>query len=497
MSNCKQGIFSLCVIIFLAVFAVSTILTFAENAEARSFDLQHSTDNNIIEQRQQAEFTINITNLQNYSDTFKTSIDDSLWVVSSNPLYAYQTQYGFSVNSKESSSFRLFLKPISNLSYGVYRVRFYIESRNTGESQDNELFVIMKPNASFVAGYLPAVRATVDITDESRVDPRKPVVISINLDNQNPLNIPDLRISVRTLNSKIIDEEIQTQLSPLEQKTEKITIKLNPLQEPVKDLLEINLLRGSEILKTFKKEFEIVQYSDVEKTKEIKKNFLRTKTTIIIRNNANTANISEIREATSFFRNFFIKSIPDNYKISENEKAFVVWKIDLKPEESTRIEIVEDYRFFTLAVMIVVTAIILYFVLRSPIVVKKEASISSTKDGGISELKILIYIRNRTGNQIKNVRIVDKVNVIAELKDEFVMGTLKPTKVTKHEKKGTMLEWDISVLEGYEERIISYRIKSKLSILGFFNLPPVMLKYRKKNGKEAVVFSNKVRAVNT
>ncbi len=477
------------------LFASILIFFFALTAEAKSFSAEYKTDNNIIELSQQAAFTVNITNFQNFSDKFRISIDDDIWAVSSDPLYAYQTQFGISIEDKESSSFKLFLKPTSNLSYGVYRVRTRIESRNTAEMQNDELYVIIKPNASFVAGYLPAVRVIVETTDNGKIDPRKPIVFSINLDNQNPLNIPNLKITVRTLNSNLISKELDSQLGPLEQRTEQVTVNLNPLEHPAKDVVEIRVMRDGEILKTFKENIEIISYSQVDKTKNIEKKFLRTETTIIVKNNANIVNNSHITEETNFFSNFFIKSVPEYEKTSEGGKSFLAWKLDLKPNEELKISVVEDYRLFVLVVFIIIISTVLYFLLRSPIVIRKDASITETEQGGISELKILIYIKNRTGKQIRSVKIVDKVHTIAEIRDEFVVGTLKPTKVLKHDKKGTIIEWEIPVLEGYEERIISYKIKSKLSILGFFNLPPAMLKYKTKTGREIAIFSNKVRAV--
>jgi len=75
------------------------------------------------------------------------------------------------------------------------------------------------------------------------------------------------------------------------------------------------------------------------------------------------------------------------------------------------------------------------------------------------------------------VKIVDVVPSIAEVRKEFAEGTLKPSSILKHSSKGTILKWDIPELAPGEERLISYDIKSKLSIIGSFSLPRAKIKF--------------------
>ena len=46
-------------------------------------------------------------------------------------------------------------------------------------------------------------------------------------------------------------------------------------------------------------------------------------------------------------------------------------------------------------------------------------------------------------------------------------------------------------IEPFEESIISYRLKSKIAIVGGFSLPPAKIKFQTYQGKERVVRSNK------
>ena len=51
--------------------------------------------------------------------------------------------------------------------------------------------------------------------------------------------------------------------------------------------------------------------------------------------------------------------------------------------------------------------------------------------------------------------------------------------------------WNLPTVEPYEERIITYKIKSKLSIVGGLTLPAAYLKYKPRNGREQIILSNK------
>lgn len=122
-------------------------------------------------------------------------------------------------------------------------------------------------------------------------------------------------------------------------------------------------------------------------------------------------------------------------------------------------------------------------------IITKTSSSVSMKEGGISDFKVVMHVKNRTKKAVNNIRIIDKVPKIANVIEEFDVGILKPSKIIKHEKKGTLLKWVIESLDASDEVIISYRIKSRLSILGQFVLPRSVGRYT-KNGKERITYSN-------
>jgi len=142
-------------------------------------------------------------------------------------------------------------------------------------------------------------------------------------------------------------------------------------------------------------------------------------------------------------------------------------------------------------IIALIVMVVLYYRLRSPIVIVKDVSKVLAKEGGIAGLKIIIHLKNRSERTLENIKIVDKIPTIAEVERDFEVGTLRPTAITKG-RSAISISWDLAALEPYEERLITYHVKSRLSVLGGFNLQHAVVKYVTKKGKEVIVTSNKV-----
>jgi hypothetical protein len=70
-----------------------------------------------------------------------------------------------------------------------------------------------------------------------------------------------------------------------------------------------------------------------------------------------------------------------------------------------------------------------------------------------------------------------------ELQKEFDIGTIQPIKMIADEKGATLLRWEIPEIEPYEERIISYKVKARLKVLGNFSLPPALAKFKSRSAE--------------
>ena len=139
----------------------------------------------------------------------------------------------------------------------------------------------------------------------------------------------------------------------------------------------------------------------------------------------------------------------------------------------------------------IIVAIVLYFVFRSPLVVRKSVANVAMSEGGISQIKVVVRVKNRASKPIADIEVMDNVPHIADVQRELEIGSIQPHAILKHPKKGLMIRWNVENLEAGEERVLSYKMKSRLSILGEFNLQAATA--RAKVGNKVIISnSNRV-----
>lgn len=90
-------------------------------------------------------------------------------------------------------------------------------------------------------------------------------------------------------------------------------------------------------------------------------------------------------------------------------------------------------------------------------------------------------MKNRSGRNLKNIKVMDRLPRLSGIDEEFGAQTPEP-KIVRHAREGFILDWNIS-LEPGDERIFSYTIKSKLPIVGTLELKPLVAEL--SNGKRA------------
>ncbi len=104
-------------------------------------------------------------------------------------------------------------------------------------------------------------------------------------------------------------------------------------------------------------------------------------------------------------------------------------------------------------------------------------------------MKVMINIHNRGKTTVKEIEVLDRIPNIADLQGDISIGTLRPIKIKKHDQKGTILKWVIDELGPGDERVITYKIKSHLPIIGEFKLAQAVGSYN-VNRKKQIIHSN-------
>ena len=323
------------------------------------------------------------------------------------------------------------------------------------------------------------------------LDPRTAVPLRLQLKNRNPLNITGLTIKV---SSPHFDAEEITNLGPLSEKTRDITgLTLHPLTAPGEADVIIQLIYAENVIGQVTKNYKIKEYTQIKQDVKERSFFFKNTKDVVITNNGNVKNTAVVSVPTSLIKSLFVSATLPYQTIVKDGERVLLWNIPLSSDESATFTYTENYRILILLVLLALAGGISYFILRSPVVSIKEA-VAIAHPEGISDIKVRIFIKNRSSRIIQGIRVTDKVPSLAEVVKSDSMGTIAPTKVAVSEKQGTLLRWDLEVLEPYEERVITYKIKSKLKIIGRMKLPNAKIHYV-HNSKERVVYSNNIELI--
>ena len=471
----KRAFFLLVVVSMLTISFASALSEFSVNYEA--------VKDNVV-YMEPAEFYVSITNNQGFNDQFKISFGiNPKWSIQIiPPKNSYLT-----INKGETKKIKVLIMAVSEMPPSLYRIPVIVKSLKTNLSEKTYAPIYLK-SGILTGNYPSTVTANVNIPD--KIDPRETIRIMVDLRNRNMLNITEMKIK---LSSIVINHETETSLGPLEEKTIIVTYSFDPMEPPKKDTVTLNLYVNGESIRTIENiPVEIIAYSDIVESSELKKSFLKTEEKITYTNNGNIKKQETLKIEMGFFKDIVTSTNPKTYVLKENGKRYRALDVDLKPGAKAEVIVVKSFRPLVLIITITIVLLALYFIFRSDVVVRKQAVVLDTKEGGITEMKVIMNLRNRTAKQIKNVAIIDNVPNIADIQKEFQIGTLKPTKIVMHERKGNLIKWNIELLEKYEERIITYKVRSKLSILGNFKLPPAVIKYENQKGKDTITHSNSV-----
>jgi hypothetical protein len=443
---------------------------------AQEFAAELSPSQQVIRQDQLAYYEITI--FHNYAgiEFFEVYSPEVLWDIrTKDPLH---------VPPGKPFKTALTIQPL-NINPGLYGVPIHV--KRTGSNQVRKAILYMEVTGSpSTITYLPAVRGTAEIP--AFVDPREDITITVYLENQNRRNLSELSVKVR---GDVINQDFTASLGPLERKTFTFVTRIDPQTPPQQDSLAVSVI-ATEKDKGFQfdlppVDFAVKSYGQLVPTTEVIKSFLKRKRIITLTNNANIVLQEPFAFPVPWYARVFTSSSP---KAARVENGALVWDIALNMGHTAELRVTTNY--IPLAVMIIIAAIItiIYYVFRSPLVIRKSSSVLSTREGGISELKILLELKNRSGKPIHQASIVDLVPRIAEMLKDHEIGTIAPSKVVRHDNKGTIVKYEVGEIMPYEERVISYKVKSTLSILGGVSLPVAVARFNTHMGKERTTQSN-------
>ncbi|MBW2991310.1 hypothetical protein KY348_06445 [Candidatus Woesearchaeota archaeon] len=470
----------------LFTLTIALVLILITASQALAFTYFVTPINNTITKQEIARFELIIRNTADFDDFFTISTRDVNWIVNAEPGSGV-------VTAGQDAEFVVELRPKPLLREGLtYIIPIKIKSEKTGfHFEEKEKFAVYVVSPDQKPGvYVPTVTPTIYI--DQVVDPRQKVAVRLNLRNRNLRDLDGLKV---VISGEILYKEYTTHLLPLEEKFNEILFEVDPFVEAGTKTLTLTLFFEDKKIAESSTQYEVQGYLDMQETSTKKSFLFRTRESITIYNKGNEKGVAEKSFRINFFKRLFTSFSPSPVKEGGTDgKTYYVIRQELSSEEHLDIEIITNYRLLVLIIILIIVGVVLYYTLRSPIVIIKSAEPLGRTKEGVSEIKISLYLKNRSRRPITNLRVVDTVPRIAEIEKKTRLGSMEPVNIGKS-RRGTVAKWELDVLEPYEERIITYRVKSKLQLVGGIRLPSAKAKFDARKGKERVTYSNNVNLV--
>jgi hypothetical protein len=469
-------------IFFLAVLCI--------NAASANFVVRVSSEKNNILPWEEASFVLSVQNKGKEADTLIYTYPDQIeWSLITDPVYVERA-----IHPNETLKTLIRAKPTSeNIFPRQYNLEVSIASKQAGWSDTATLSVFIKDKR--YVEYMPNVNVVVVLPES--LDPRNNATLSVGLKNLIPLNLSDYTIEILSEVNPENNKKVALPLASLGTAEERFTLKYDDLQEPMTDHITILASIPS---KNFSadpiiKEVRILPYSKVNQEVSVEESFLKKVTAVSFYNDGNVAANAPYKVRTSFLHGIFTSSEPTKptYAVESGSK-YLVWDNLVRPRQTTKITITTNYMPLFVWSIVLLLLCVLYFLLRSPVVIMKETKSlgKGSAEDGISRLKVLLHIKNRTGRVISDIVLIDRVPHIGTVEKEYAVGTLQPTSIARHDSKSTIIKWQFESLEPYEERIITYIIDAKLLIIGNMTLSHATIRYKNRRGSISKTNSNGV-----
>jgi hypothetical protein len=226
-------------------------------------------------------------------------------------------------------------------------------------------------------------------------------------------------------------------------------------------------------------------------TKNVKWGFFTQTVEITAKNEGNVPSKSFFVTETIpiFMKVFFIPKVEPTSQETIGTRVVYSWLVDsLNPGEEKTITY-EISTWDALLILLALIAVVIYsfqYIYKISVIKKHRYTGPLTKD---REIVISLEVRNRTRHHLKDIFVRDFVPSIATVVERF--DTLKPTlrKVTG----GTEIVWKLDSLRPLEDRVVSYRVKPTMDIIGSLKLPRASIRYMDKNKQLKKVISKSIK----
>ncbi len=446
--------------IILSIFLVMGV------AEASFFDVDVEVIERVVGEEGYSRYNITIYNFAENQKVFSNSLTPAQatsWSLIPGSVV---------VPGNQDLTYELRIRPGTILRTGSYSLEIRI--RSEGEAVTFTVPATI-PGEGILEGY-PASADTL-VKAPASINPRNDLDLDVEIRNRNQRNLENLTL---TVTSDFFTKQIKFDLPPLGIETKNLQIELPDKQEPglYKFYVEVYHPESEAIISYQSLNLEIESYSTITPVLESSSRWFKVTETISLYNEGNFEREKEVALRSPWYQRIFLSTDEPYELVKIDGRSNLQFSPSVTPGDTYQINVYKDYRPLAILILLAILGVISYYVFRSPLVLKKKVYMTGKDDEGVKKFKIRVYIKNRTNMPIQELKITDYLPRITEYVKTESQGALAPTKVTKTSRKGVLIHWEIGTLEGLEERILTYEMKSTLGIVGNLSLPTAKAKFK-------------------
>jgi len=405
-------------------------------------------------------------------DTFYFSIWPTYWI----DIKKYWT----TLDPEEMATVIINVKPPRDAEEGTHELTFTAKSGDISISE-NIYITIERPTHIFVTE-IKINKQTLKPDDTLLIQP----VIS-NIDKKETMEV---FVTTKISKDDLLFERFYDTLIIRPESTHTLSYVFNIKNTLPPGNYEINTVIRNNLNKILDErtvDFKIEPVHMIDEDKKSENSILYSTITIKVTNNGNVVEAFYVTETLPVIsKNFFY---PEVEPVSEEEKDNRIvykWLIqDFKPAETMVIRYQLRFASVVLVSCILIIAIIWVLLLFYKPTLRKKY-IGSLGLG--RELTVSLHLKNRGRKVLNNITVTDFVPPLAQVIKKF--DTLVPT--IKRRVRGTEITWKIKQLNPREERVLTYKVKPVIDIVGKLKLPKAHMIYKTKKGKRRRVLSKKI-----
>jgi len=306
--------------------------------------------------------------------------------------------------------------------------------------------------------------------------------LSVVTEVSNPSDVAstpfDLVINVRNSNNTIVYPPATSHLDIIQAKSSKtVTNSIQIVQQLGYGRFQVELvLQNSQRTEVSNQvlSFVVQQFEKLTAQKNVKFGLLTQDIFLKVRNEGNSvANASTSETIPAFMKTFvtFVNQ-PDSEQPEGNNIVYTWLFYNLQPAEERIIEYqINLWQIVLLAVIIIIAVAYAFTYVFTIRIVKRHKLFGPV--AGTKEIAVTLEVRNRTRHTLHNVYVRDFLPSFAIVVEKF--ETIKP--IVRKVSNGTEIIWKFDTLRSMDERILTYRLKPTMEILGEIRLPRASISY--------------------